>query len=112
MIFNSRDETLVSQPGPDAVNPDQNNTFSLGIGADVALHRRFSIVGEYIPRLAGFGGYFHRHNQLGGGVAIRTWGHVFTVLVSRSRSLTPVGYAVGADLDGVSLGFNIYRRIK
>jgi hypothetical protein len=111
LIFNSRDDTLVQQPGPDAINPDSNNTFSLGIGADFALHRRFSLLGEYVPRLAGFGGYFGEHRQIGGGVAIRTWGHVFTVLVSRSRNVTPVRYAVDADFDGVSIGFNIYRRI-
>jgi hypothetical protein len=112
MVFNSRDDSLVQQPGPDAVNPDQNSTFALGVGADFALHRRFSIMGEYVPRLAGFGGFFGEHSQLGGGVAIRTWGHVFTILVSRSRNLTPTKYAVDADFDGVSLGFNIYRRIR
>jgi hypothetical protein len=112
MIFNSRDETLSPQPGPDAINPDQNNTFSLGIGADYAIHRRFSIVGEYVPQLAGFGGFFGRHSQLGGGAAIRTRNHVFTILVSRSQNFSPVRYAVNGDFDGVSLGFNIYRRIE
>jgi len=112
VVFNSRDESLASQPGPDAVNPDSNNTFSLGIGADVALHRRFSLMGEYVPRLAGFGGFFGKHSQLGGGVAIRTWGHVFTVLVSTSRNFSPTKYAVDADFDDVSIGFNIYRRIN
>jgi hypothetical protein len=111
-VFNSRDESLAAQPGPEAVNPDQNNTFALGIGADIALHRRFSVTGEYVPRLAGFGGFFGKHSQLGGGVAIRTWGHVFTVLVSRSRNFSPERYGVDADFDGVSLGFNIYRRIR
>ena len=112
VIFNSRDETLVTQPGPQAVNPDDNNTFALGIGADFALNRRFSIVGEYTPRLAGFGGFFGEHQQLGGGVAIRTWGHVFSILVSRSRNFSPVRYAVDADFDSVCFGFNIYRRIR
>lgn len=111
IVFNSRDDTQGLQPGSGAVNPDKNNTFSLGIGADVALHRRFSIIGEYVPRLAGFGGFFRKHDQLGGGVAIRTWGHVFTVVASRSRDLSPTQYAVGSDLGAVSLGFNIYRRI-
>jgi hypothetical protein len=112
VVFNSRDESLAAQAGPEAVNPDKNNTFALGIGADIALHRRFSIMGEYVPRLAGFGGFFGEHSQLGGGVAIRTWGHVFTVLVSRSRNFSPARYAVDADFNGVSLGFNIYRRIR
>jgi hypothetical protein len=112
MIFNSRDETLAQFPGPDAINLDQNNTFSLGTGIDFALTRRVSLLGEYVPRLAGFGGFFGRHDQAAGGVAIRTWGHVFTVLVSRSRSFTPVRYATDADFDGVSIGFNIYRRLK
>ena len=101
-----------SQPGPQAVNPDKNNTFALGIGIDVALNRRFSLLGEYAPRLAGFGGFFGEH-KAGGGSAIRTLGvHVFAILVSRSRSFSPVRYAVGADFDAVCFGFNIYRRIK
>jgi hypothetical protein len=112
MIFNSRDEALSLQPGPEAINPDRNSTFSLGIGADYAIHRRFSILGEYVPQLAGFGGFFGRHSQLGAGVAIRTRDHVFTVLVSRSRNFVPVRYAVNGDFNGVSLGFNIYRRIE
>ena len=111
LVFNSRDDALAEQAGPNAVNPDRNTTFSLGIGADIALHRRVSIMGEYVPRLAGFGGFFGRHDQLGGGVAVRTWGHVFTIIVSKSRNFTPTKYAVDAGSEGVSLGFNIYRRI-
>jgi hypothetical protein len=112
MVFNSRDETLASQPGPQAVNPDENNTFALGIGVDLALNRRFSLLGEYAPRLAGFGGFFGENRQLGGGVAVRTRGHVFSILVSRSRNFSPVRYAANADFDGVCFGFNIYRRIR
>jgi hypothetical protein len=112
VVFNSRDETLSTQPGPQAVNPDSNNTFALGIGADFALNRRFSILGEYAPRLAGFGGFFGEHKQLAGGVAVRTWGHVFTFLVSRSRNFSPVRYSVDADFNAVCFGFNIYRRLR
>lgn len=112
LLFNSRDESITQQPGPQAINPDENHTFSIGIGADVALHRRFSVVGEYVPRVAGFGGFSGERSQLGGGVALRTGGHVFTILVSRSRELSPTKYAVGSNLGGVSLGFNIYSRIR
>jgi len=112
MVFNSRPDKLVQLSRDIAIHPDSNHTFSLGIGTDIAVHRKISLLGEYVPRIAGFGGFQQRNDQLGGGVAIRTWGHVFTILVAGSRDFTPSQYAVNALQRDVSLGFNIYRRIR
>ncbi len=111
-VFHSRDETLVRAAPSLAINPSSNNTFSLGVGTDIALHPRVSVIGEAVPRLAGFGGFVKRRVEYSGGVELRTSAHVFTVLVSTSRDFGPSKYAVNAEYDTVSLGFNIYRRIR
>ena len=111
-VFHSRDIQLVNQNRARAINPDSNNTFSMGLGGDVAINSRFSVVGEIIPRLAGFGGFDHHRPTVSGGVEIRTAAHVFTFLVSSSRDFTPAKYAVNPEESGVSLGFNIYRRMR
>ena len=110
LVFNSRNEqdlTLFPEP----VNPDSNNTFSLGAGVDVALNRRLSLALEAVPRLAGFGGFGPRYPSVAGAFKIRTWGHVFTIIVSSNRTFTPAQYAVNTE-PGLSLGFNIYRRMR
>ena len=111
-VFNSRPDSQVREFPALAVNPDSNNTFSLGVGADVALDNRFSLIGEYVPRLAGFGGFGKSYPQFGGGVEIRTAAHVFTILASTSWDFTPATYAVNAGKGDISLGFNIYRRFR
>lgn len=108
-VFNSRnDELLLVRPNP--INPERNFTASLGLGLDAALSRRLSLSFEYIPRLAGFGGFGEDNFVLSKGVKVRTWGHVFTVGLSNSRQFTPGFYGQKGDTD-LSLGFNIYRRI-
>jgi hypothetical protein len=89
---------------------DSNHTLSLGLGADLLLNRRFSLSAEFVPRLAGYGGSSAHYNTASGAFKIRSWGHVFTVGVSTSRTFNPSQFAVNAEKD-VSLGFNIYRRI-
>jgi len=111
MIFNSRDDKTLETLGPIAINPDDDHTFSLGVGMDLALNSRVSLAGEYVPRLAGFGGFGRKRPTVAAGVNLQTWRHVFTVMVSRSRDFTPARYAVNADGDW-ALGFNIYRRIR
>ncbi len=107
MIFNSREDALAaSQPG---INLEDNHTFSLGLGGDFAIHPRFSVIGEYVPRLAGFGGFRSDDPAISGGIKVRTYGHVFTILVTTSQDFTPGRY--GVDSTGeFRLGFNIYRR--
>ncbi len=111
-VFHSWSGQAIEQYGSRVVNPGDNNTFSLGLGGDIALHRRFSIVGEVVPRLAGYGGVDDNGPAVSGGFEIRTWKHVFTVLVSSSREFTPAKYAVNPGQKNVSLGFNIYRLIR
>ncbi len=112
VIFNSRDDTLLRAAPSTAINPRSDTTFSLGLGGDIVLTSRFSLMGEYVPRLAGFGGFGKTRPQLGAGLAMRTAAHVFTVLVSTSRDFNVSKYAVNAESGKVSLGFNIYRRIR
>ncbi len=110
-VFHSRDRELVDQFASQAINPGSNNTLSLGVGADIAINSRFSIVAEAVPRLAGFGGIGEHRPTVSAGFEIRSWGHVFSILVSSSRDFTPAKYAVNPDQRNVSLGFNIFRRI-
>jgi Membrane bound beta barrel domain (DUF5777) len=110
-VLHSRDRELVDLLRSFAVNPDSSSTLSMGLGADVALSSRFSLVGEVVPRLAGFGGIDHHRPTVSAGLAIQSWGHVFTILVSSSRDFTPAEYAVNPEQKSVSLGFNIYRRM-
>ncbi len=110
--FNSRSEALLELNRARALHPDSNSTFALGLGADVAVNRRLSLVAEYVPRLAGYGGLDERRDQVGAGFVIRTWGHVFTILVASSRDFTPSKYGVNAEDRSLSLGFNLYRRIR
>jgi len=112
VVFNSRPDTQVRLFPARAIHPDSDHTFSLGVGADVALNSRFSLSGEYVPRLAGFGGFDRTRPQVGGGFSIRTASHVFQILVATSWDFTPSLYAVNANRSEVSLGFNIYRRIR
>jgi len=112
IIFNSRDDVLVAAAPSLAINPLSNHTLSLGIGGDVVLNSRFSLIGEVVPRLAGFGGFGKNQPQFGGGLAIRTAAHVFTILASTSREFNVSKYGVNAGSNDVSLGFNIYRRFR
>ena len=107
MIFNSREDALAASRS--GTNLEDNHTFSMGLGGDFAIHPRFSVIGEYVPRLAGFGGFRDDDPAISGGVRIRTFGHVFTVLLTTSQDFTPGRYGVDSTGD-FRLGFNIYRR--
>ncbi len=109
MIFNSRkDADLAFRPNP--INSESNHTFSLGLAADLALHPRVSLAGEYVPRLAGFGGFGNERSTLSWGVKLRTRGHVFTILVTNTRDFTPARYGVNAETTDFGLGFDLYRK--
>jgi hypothetical protein len=112
MIFNSRRDELLEFSRAHAINPESNHTFTLGLGTDIAVSRRLSFFGEYAPRLAGFGGLDARRDHVAAGLVVRTWGHVFTILVGSSRDFTPATYGVNAEERSLSLGFNLYRRIR
>ena len=109
MILNSRkDEDL--QFFSDGINIDDNHTFSLGIAADLAFHPRVSLAAEYVPRLAGFGGFGKERSTLSWGVKLRTRGHVFTILLTNTRDFTPARYGVNAGTADFALGFDLYRK--
>jgi hypothetical protein len=111
MVFNSRSDTEVRNNPNLAIHPEHNDTFSLGFGGNFALHPRYSVSAEWVPRLAGFGGFGDAHSAVTIGFNVQTWRHVFTVLVSRSRDFTPAHYGVNAD-GPWALGFNIYRQFR
>lgn len=110
VVVNSRNEEEVAI-FRDPINPDRNSTLALGLGVDAALNRSLSFGLEFVPRLAGFGGFRAEHPAMSAAFKIRSWGHVFSILVSTSRAFTPAEYAVNTEKD-FSLGFNIYRRIR
>ncbi len=110
LVLNSRQDAVL----PiflDPINPEHNHTFSLGLGADVMLTPSLSLVTEFVPRLAGFGGFGAEHPAISAAAKLNSWGHVFTVGVSTSRSFTPSEYAVN-NVKDYSLGFNVYRRLR
>ena len=109
-VFNSRFD-LEAEFRPGAVNGDSNHTFALGVGTDIAFNPRLSLVGEYIPRLAGFGGFGNDRASVSGGLKIRTRRHVFQVLITNNRFMSPSRYAVNATTTDYAFGFNIYRRV-
>jgi hypothetical protein len=110
LAFNTRDDPVDSFRDQ-LVHPEKNYTFALGLGTDLQLNRRFSVVGEYVPRLSGYGGFGNDRAAVSGGIKIRTRAHVFHVMLTNTRVLTPSGYAVNATSTDVGLGFNIYRVI-
>jgi hypothetical protein len=111
VVFNSRPD-LTQFTRPLAINPNNDFTVFMGLGTDILLTRKMSLIAEYVPRIAGYGGLGERRDQVGGGFMLRTWGHVFTILVSTSKDFTPAKYGINAVSSDVSLGFNIYRRIR
>jgi hypothetical protein len=111
VVFNSR-PALTQFTRPLAINPRNDFTVFVGLGTDIMLTRKMSLIAEYVPRVAGYGGLGERRDQIGGGFMMRTYGHVFTILVSTSKDFTPAKYGVNAVSSDVSLGFNIYRRIR
>lgn len=109
LVLNSRNDQESSFPNP--INPEHNHTFFLGVGVDAALTRNLSLSWEYVPRLAGFGGFGEEDPTMSSGIKIRSWGHVFSVFASTSRAFTPAEYGTNS-IGDYSLGFNIYRRIR
>jgi len=67
-------------------------------------------MGEYVPRLAGFGGFFREHSQIGGGVAIRTWG-MYLRFSLREAVTSPREVRHQRRFRRNQSRFNIYRRI-
>ena len=109
MIFNSRDEAyFLFDPGFEA---QHNHTFSLGLGGSLRLTSSSFLLGEYIPRIWGFRGFFTDRPSVSVGVQKNTFGHTFALILSTSPGLIASDYSVEGK-DTFRIAFNIYRRMR
>ncbi len=110
--------SLLVEPGyasnTNFMQPDSEGTFSLGVGGRLRLFDDFSVIGEWVPALAGFKAFA---NGWGLGLEKKIGGHVFQLFVNNNYGLTAAQYLVGGELgqlqtrffDRFRLGFNIFR---
>ncbi len=105
------------------VNQDyeNNDDFSLGLGARYKITKSMALCGEYYYRLNPMDNtkipdLYKHYNSIGAGLDIETGGHVFQVLISNSQGM--IDRAVIAETDGnvkkgdIRLGFNISRTFQ
>lgn len=96
-----------SNPGPDALVED-NDTVMVGLGARIGITRTVYLVGEVIPRVAG---YAPGVTQGSFGIEKRAGGHMFQLNVSNALGTTMSQIARGGfSNDDWYLGFNISRK--
>lgn len=90
--------------------PSSKGTFSLGMGGRYMMLNDFSVILEWIPRLAG---YKDSYSSWGFGLEKKIGGHVFQVFVTDSLGIIAAQFLPGGDLrlgDGdFRFGFNIFR---
>lgn len=87
--------------------PEIKGTFALGLGGRFEILKGFSVIGEWLPVLAG-----HKAEASGWGFGLeeKVGGHVFQVFVSNSIGITSDRFIPGGDLKkDVRIGFNIFR---
>jgi hypothetical protein len=87
--------------------PTIEGSFALGFGGRFEILQGFSVIGEWLPVLAG-----HRAeaNGWGFGLEDKIGGHVFQVFLTNSLGITSDRFIPGGDLrKGVRIGFNIFR---
>ena len=89
-----------------AVSND-DNTFMIGLGARLRIRPTVYLVGEFIPRVAGFD---LGDDHVTFGVEKRVGGHSFQVNFSNSLGSTLGQIAQGASDDDWFIGFNITRK--
>lgn len=96
------------------MQPPAEGTFSLGVGGRVLAFDDFSIIGEWVPVLAGYKVF---GNGWGLGLEKKIGGHVFQLFVTNNAGLTAAQYLPGSELgqfqtrffDRLRFGFNIFR---
>ena len=90
------------------VPADDNNAFLVGLGARVRLRPTVYVVGEFIPRVAGYDPGAHHVTF---GIEKRAGGHLFQINFSNSLGTT-IGQLArgGASNDNWFIGFNISRK--
>ncbi|HEX3073869.1 MAG TPA: DUF5777 family beta-barrel protein [Ignavibacteriales bacterium] len=95
-------------------SPERENSFTLGMYAQVYLTRMFSIMGEFNPVLDGLK---EGHNSGAIGFELETGGHFFKIFMTNNEKLNTSQSAAGAigsiDKGGEwRIGFNITRVLK
>jgi hypothetical protein len=86
----------------------ERDTFMIGLGARVRVLSTVYVVGEYVPRVAG---YTTHRDQASVAVEKRVGGHVFQLNVSDALGTTLGQIARGdVGVEGWHLGFNISRK--
>lgn len=90
-----------------------NHTLAIGLGGDLAIRPSVSLLGEWVPRVAGWKGVFEDRSTISFGIKKSTNRHAFVLTFSKSADITPTGYAVNSPEGtlGFKVGFNIYRRL-
>lgn len=88
----------------------RTNQAAVGFGASIRLRPRTAFVMEWSPRVAGYHGVASR-NTYSFGLLRSTNAHVFELVLSNTVATT-TSQAISLGLEQLSLGFNIYRRIR
>ncbi len=92
---------------PTAESPgDDDSTFMVGLGSRVRLTRSLYLLGEIVPRAAGFD---HGDAHATFGIEKRVGGHAFQLNFSNSIGTTPGQLAQGGSERDWFIGFNITR---
>lgn len=106
---------------PAEQNPDEGPLVTIGLGGRWRFHQNLSLVGEWVPIVAGYErtttfGNDNRFDSWGGGLEIAVGGHVFQIVLTNSVGLATDQYLRGGDLDiregDLRLGFNIFRLLR
>ena len=117
VIFNTQDNQLFFLRDV-ATNSDSDYTVNFGLGLQVKVTPSVSVVGEYIPRLGGFRGYYTDRPAVSLALQKQTFRHVFSLVMSTSTEMSPAAYGpnIGSSAsefaNRLKLGFNIYRRLR
>jgi hypothetical protein len=87
---------------------DDNDSFVIGVGARLRIRPTVYVVGEYVPRVAG---YDPREHQMSFGIEKRVGGHAFQINFNNGFGSTWGQMARGGTSnDDWYLGFNISRK--
>lgn len=110
IAFNTRDEKTFLPPDL-LFGADHDYTASVGVGLGLRLTPTVSVVGELVPRVAGFKGERFDRPAVSFGVQKATFRHTFQFVVSTAAPMTTAQYTVNGT-DTFTAGFNIYRRLR
>ena len=94
-------------PSVDDGVTDDDDTLMVGLGARLRVRPTVYLVGEYVPRIAGFDLGSHHASFA---IEKRVGGHSFMINFSNSLGTTPAQIAQGASKDDWFIGFNIARK--